>query len=134
MTYERELTVLTPISLCSKNCMITFRRCSKLTSSSDLAGDGDNGREEFSLATRLDTDDVGDRTSDGLSLREAQYLTNARHPLLLKQRYQRLDLAKLVSQSLLKNKHKAGKRSVESYLVLSAELSLVVLALLNLLL
>ena len=125
----------TCISLCSKNCMITFRRYSKLTSSSDLAGEDDDGREEFSLGTRSDTDDVvGDRISDGLSLREAQYLTNVRPPLLLKQRYRRLDLPKLISQSLLKNKHKAGKRSVESYLVLSAEPSLVVLALLNLLL
>ena len=107
-----------------------------MTSSSDLADDGDDGREEFSLATRSDTDDVGDLTyaSDGLSLREAQYPTNARPPLLLKQRYRRLDLPKLVSQSLLKNKHKVGKRLVESYLVLSAELSLVVPALPNLML
>ena len=55
--------------------MTTFRRYSKLTSSSDLEVDGDDGREEVSLAMRSDTDDVGDRTSDVLSLREAQYPT-----------------------------------------------------------
>ena len=52
--------------------MMTFRRYSKLTSSSDLTVDGDVGLEDdFSLA-KSDADDVGDLTSDVLSLREAQ--------------------------------------------------------------
>ena len=66
----------TRISLCSKNCMMTFRRYSKLTSSSDFTVDGDEGLEdEFSFAIRSDTEDVGDRTSGVLSLRDAQYPT-----------------------------------------------------------
>ena len=60
----------TLISLCSKNCMMTFRRYSKLTSSSDIDVEGEAGRGGLSFAKSV-TDDVGDRASEPSDL-EAQ--------------------------------------------------------------
>lgn len=49
-----------------------LRIYSKLTSSSDLPVDGDDGLEDVSREGRSETDDTGDRISDVLSFREAQ--------------------------------------------------------------
>lgn len=44
-SWENEERSLTLISLCSRNCMMTFRRYSRLTSSSDLTMEGELGLE-----------------------------------------------------------------------------------------
>ncbi len=53
--------------------MMTLRRYSKLTSSSDFAVvAGDEGLDDVSRDVKSEIDDLGDLISDVLSLREAQ--------------------------------------------------------------
>lgn len=59
---------LTLISLCSKNCRMTFLKYSKLSSSSDLEGTGDCGLEVWPFGDgKSGVGELGDLVSSGLA-------------------------------------------------------------------
>lgn len=67
----------TLISLCSRNCKITFRRYSKLTSSSFVAREGVGAGEFVREGGSEELDDIDVRLSVGLwsTVRDVQYPT-----------------------------------------------------------